>query len=206
MGNTSFFIILIKLPTLNLPIKSHLSLKECSNKTFSIFWKNAHMKKEDFFMIFFSMSNGLHFWFYKSMNPRLYIFFWLINPWRKIWTYVLKYEVNLLNKCFDHFSNLIKFWFSERNTENAMSDIYFNGEIDYSEENTSDNEDFRSTIFQRLQFEPEQKKMWCNESHEEEIKDIHASDVDLLHINRKSRPVQMWTLQKRSERKRLSLS
>ena len=87
-----------------------------------------------------------------------------------------------------------------------MSDIYFNGEIDYSEENTSDNEDFRSTIFQRLQFEPEQKKMWCNESHEEEIKDIHASDVDLLHINRKSRPVQMWTLQKRSERKRLSLS
>ena len=71
----------------------------------------------------------------------------------------MKYDVNLLNKCFDHFSNLIKFWFSERNTENAMSDIYFNGEIDYSEENTSDNEDFRSTIFQRLQFEPEQKKM-----------------------------------------------
>ena len=133
------------------------------------------------------------------MNPRLYIFFWLINPWRKKWTYVLKYDVNLLNKCFDHFSNLIKFWFSERNTENAMSDIYFNGEIDYSEENTSDNEDFRSTIFQRLQFEPEQKKMWCKESHEKETKDIHVSDVDLLHINRKSRPVQMWTLQKRSE-------
>ena len=37
------------------------------------------------------------------------------------------------------------------------------------------------------------------ESHEKETKDIHVSDVDLLHINRKSRPVQMWTLQKRSE-------
>ena len=31
-------------------------------------------------------------------------------------------------------------------------------ESDYSEENTNDNEDFRSTIFQSLQFEPEQKK------------------------------------------------
>ena len=29
-----------------------------------------------------------------------------------------------------------------------MSDLYFNEESDYSEENTSDNEDFRSTILQ----------------------------------------------------------
>ena len=36
-----------------------------------------------------------------------------------------------------------------------MSDLYFNEESDYSEENTSDNEDFRSTI---LHFEPEQKE------------------------------------------------
>ena len=34
----------------------------------------------------------------------------------------------------------------------------FNEESDYSEENTSDNEDFRSNIFHSFQFEPEQKK------------------------------------------------
>ena len=43
-----------------------------------------------------------------------------------------------------------------------MSDLYFNEESDYSEENTSDNEDFRSTILQPVQFEPEQKKTCGN--------------------------------------------
>ena len=38
-----------------------------------------------------------------------------------------------------------------------MSDLCFNEESD-SEENTSDNEDFHSTILQSFQFEPEQKK------------------------------------------------
>ena len=36
-----------------------------------------------------------------------------------------------------------------------MSDLYFNEETDYSEENTSDNEGFGSTILQVFQFEPE---------------------------------------------------
>ena len=36
-----------------------------------------------------------------------------------------------------------------------MSDLYFRE--DYSEENTSDNKEFRSTILQPFQFEPEQK-------------------------------------------------
>ena len=49
-----------------------------------------------------------------------------------------------------------------------MSDLYFNEESDYSEQNTSDNEDFRSTILQPFKFEPEQKKMPVNESHEKE--------------------------------------
>ena len=40
----------------------------------------------------------------------------------------------------------IKFWFSERNTENMMSHLYFNEESDYSEENTCENEVFHSTI------------------------------------------------------------
>ena len=64
-----------------------------------------------------------------------------------------------------------------------MSDLYFNEESDYSEENTSDNEDFPSTILQSVQFEPEQKKT--------------CAAVELL--------VQMRTLQKRSKRNRLSL-
>ena len=60
-----------------------------------------------------------------------------------------------------------------------------NEESDYSEENTSDDEDFRSTILQPFQFEPEQKKTCGNESHEKETtetKHIHASATNLLHI------------------------
>ena len=37
-----------------------------------------------------------------------------------------------------------------------MSDFCFNKESDYSEENTSNKEDCRSTILQLFQFEPEQ--------------------------------------------------
>ena len=57
----------------------------------------------------------------------------------------------------------------------------FNEESGYSEENTSDNEDFRSTIFRSFQFVPEQKKMCGNDSHEEETKHIYPSVADLLH-------------------------
>ena len=39
-----------------------------------------------------------------------------------------------------------------------MSDLNLNEESTYSQENTSDNEDFPSSIFQPFQFEPEQKK------------------------------------------------
>ena len=39
---------------------------------------------------------------------------------------------------------------------------------DYSEETTSDNEDFRSTVLQPFQLEPEQKQTCGNESHEKE--------------------------------------
>ena len=49
-----------------------------------------------------------------------------------------------------------------------MSDLCFNEASDYSEENTSDNEDFRSIILQPFQFESEQKKTCGNESHEKE--------------------------------------
>ena len=56
-----------------------------------------------------------------------------------------------------------------------MSDLYFNEESDYSKENTGDNEDFCPIIFQRFQFEPEQKETCGNESHEKETKHIRAS-------------------------------
>ena len=39
-----------------------------------------------------------------------------------------------------------------------MSDLYFNEESDYSEENTCENEDFRSILLQLFQFEPKQRK------------------------------------------------
>ena len=47
-----------------------------------------------------------------------------------------------------------------------MSDSYFNDESDYSQENASDSEDFRSTYLQPCQFEPEKEKI--NGSHEKE--------------------------------------
>ena len=56
--------------------------------------------------------------------------------------------------------NFLKFWSSERNTENTMSHLYFNKESDYSVENTSDNEGFGPSILQPFQFTPEQEKIW----------------------------------------------
>ena len=56
-----------------------------------------------------------------------------------------------------------------------MSDLYFNEEIDYSEEKENNNEDFCSTILQVFQFEPEQKKTCGNESHEKETTDAVVS-------------------------------
>ena len=44
------------------------------------------------------------------------------------------------------FQVFIELWSSERITENTMSHLYFNEESDCSEENTSENEVFRSTI------------------------------------------------------------
>ena len=63
--------------------------------------------------------------------------------------------------------------------------IQFNEESDYSEGNTSDNEDFCSTIFQPFQSEPEQIKTCGNvshTSHEKGTKHIYTSAANLLHI------------------------
>ena len=66
---------------------------------------------------------------------------------------------------FDSFSSFIKFWSSERNTENGTSDLYFNKERNYSKESIS--------VF---------KKTCGKEGHEKETKRIYASAGDLLHI------------------------
>ena len=66
-----------------------------------------------------------------------------------------------------------------------MTDLYFNEESDYYQENTSDNEDFCSSILQPYQFELKQtkkivvmramrKKLNIFELH------IHASAADLF--------------------------
>ena len=46
---------------------------------------------------------------------------------------------------YDRFSG-IKFWSSERNTENMISHLYFNEESDYFKKNTCENEVFCFTI------------------------------------------------------------
>ena len=62
------------------------------------------------------------------------------------------------------FQVFIKFWSSERNTENTMSNLHFDEESDCSEENTCENEVFRSTIL-----------------HHRKKLNIHAWGADLLH-------------------------
>ena len=61
-----------------------------------------------------------------------------------------------------------------------MSDLYLI-KNDYSEENASENEDFRPTIFKPFQFEPEQKKMSGNECHENETKQLCFSCQFIAH-------------------------
>ena len=49
-------------------------------------------------------------------------------------------------KCMIVFQVAIKFWSSDRNTENTMPHLYFSEDSDYSEENKCENEVFRSMI------------------------------------------------------------
>ena len=69
-----------------------------------------------------------------------------------------------------------------------MSDLYFNEENDYSEEHSSENEDFRSTILQPFLFERvvnrnrNRKKRVVTRDMTKKTQHIHASAADLLHI------------------------
>ena len=74
--------------------------------------------------------------------------------------FLKKYEPSSLNFIFDWYmygvANWRMFW-----KLNAMSDLYSNEESDYSEENTSEDEDFCCTILKSFQFEPERKINMC---------------------------------------------
>ena len=61
-----------------------------------------------------------------------------------------------------------------------MSSSHFNYESDYSEENASDSEDFRSTYLQPFQFDSEKEK--SNGNHEKEKKHSHASRASVASI------------------------
>ena len=63
-----------------------------------------------------------------------------------------------------------------------MSHLYFSEESDHSEENTCDNEVFRSTILQPFQFEPEQKIRVVMRAIRKKLNIFMLHDVNLLLI------------------------
>ena len=73
-------------------------------------------------------------------------------------------------------------------------DLYFNEESDYSEENTSDTEDFRSTILQPYQFES--KKRVVMRAVRKKLNLFTLQLPIYTYQNTKSRLVQMQILQK----------
>ena len=92
--------------------------------------------------------------------------------------------MNLLNKCCNRFSSLIKFWSSEKILK-IRSQIYILTKkvIILREIHVTMNSFVKFFSFlQPFQFEPDQKKAYGNDSHEKEAKHIDASAADLLHI------------------------
>ena len=67
--------------------------------------------------------------------------------------------------------------------EVLMSDLYFNEESYYNEENTCNNEFFHFIFVHPFRREPGQKNSG-NKSHGKETKQIHASVADLLSIRK----------------------
>ena len=67
-------------------------------------------------------------------------------------------QVNLLNNVMIVFQVSLNFDSVKEILKKAMPYLYFNEESDYSEENTSENEDLCSTILQSFQFVSRQKK------------------------------------------------
>ena len=67
-------------------------------------------------------------------------------------------QVNLLNNIMIVFQVSLNFDSVKEILKKAMSYLYFNEESDYSEENTSENEDLCSTILQSFQCVSKQKK------------------------------------------------
>ena len=106
----------------------------------SIFWKKTQIWKIRHFWnektvenLFFYFQWSVYLISIKIWTPVLRFHFWLVSLWYKKWTFFENYyklvikwlfsQANLLNKCYDRFSSVIKFWSNERNTE-ARCKIY----------------------------------------------------------------------------------
>ena len=87
------------------------------------------------------------------------------------------------------FQVFIKFWPSERNTEDTVSNFYLNEDGDHSEENTCKNEVFRFAI--------------CARENNCEFCEIFKNTFFTEQLQ--ATASEMQTLQKRYERNRLSL-
>ena len=127
--------------------KGTLCLKGMLRRNIEHFLKKPIWEKlgDRWKFFFFYFQPSVFSIFVKIWTPIFTFYFWLINLWRNnehmFW--------ELLEACMILFHVFIKFWSSERNTENTMSHLYFNEESDYSEENACDSEVFRSTILHR---------------------------------------------------------
>ena len=90
--------------------------------------------------------------------------------------------MNLLNKCYDGLSSFIYNFDPVKEILNAMSDLYFNKDSYYSEENTCAMKSFAALFFNHFSLSLNRKETGGNENHGKETKHIHASAADLLHI------------------------
>ena len=82
------------------------------------------------------------------------------------------------------FQVFIKFWSSEKNTENTTSHLYFNEDNDYSEGNTCNNEVFRSTILHH-------RKKLCEKKLCEKRCSLKFRKIHNKHLCQKK---HLWTL------------
>ena len=69
-------------------------------------------------------------------------------------------------------------------------DLHFNKEVDYSEENAIGNKDFRSTIREPFQFEPEQKKILVMRAMRKKLHNQPFADICQNRCSKKFRKIQ----------------
>ena len=103
--------------------------QEYSDETQNIFWKKEKA-------LFSYLQRPVYLIFVKYEPPLLHFIFE-----RYIYNVNSEHALGIITNlwCYGSFSSFIKFLSTENNTVNAMSDLYFNEESNYSDENTNDN-------------------------------------------------------------------